>query len=37
MDEVQLSQRYRATTRFFTAKPTGGPGAHLIELGRMKG
>ena len=39
MDEVQLSQGYRTTTRgrlVFTIKSPWGPGTHLIDFGRVK-
>ena len=38
MDGVRLPQGYRATSKrlFFTTKFPESPGAHLIDLGRMK-
>ena len=40
MNGVQLPQGYRATRENslrFTNKSPGGPGIHLIDLGRMRG
>ena len=40
MDEVQLleaTELLRGDSLLFTTKSPGGPGTHLIDLGRMKG